>query len=571
MIRGILFVCGAALSILAAPDLILYNGKIATVDANFSIQEAVAIADGKIARVGKSAELLKEKGAGTEIVDLRGRFVLPGLIDSHAHPADAAMTEFEHPIPDMETISDVLGYVRERARLAKEGEWIEVRQIFITRLKEQRYPSRAELDEAAPRNPVIFATGPDASLNSRALNASGIDQNFQVTDGGSGFAEKDANGEPTGILRNATRFIKIKATHRTASVEEKAARLKELFADYNSVGITSVADRDCSPAEIEIYQLLHDRKQMTVRANLSHQMSNLGPIATIEESIRGVGRHPLFKNGDDLLRIIGIKLFLDGGMLTGSAYMNEPWGVSEIYSIKDPTYRGVLFIPKDRLVRMVRAAFENDLQFTAHSVGDGAVQTLVEAYEEVNKTLPIRPGLASISHCNFMNAGLVESLGRLGIYADIQPAWLYLDTRTLEKQFGYDRLRYFQPLHSLFAVKATVGGGSDHMQKLGSLRSINPYNPFLGMATAITRRAKSFDRPLHPEEALTREEAIRFYTINNAKILRCAEKLGSLEAGKIADVVVLDTDLLTCPEDKIASTHVVRTYLAGKQIFTGEK
>jgi predicted amidohydrolase YtcJ len=170
-----------------------------------------------------------------------------------------------------------------------------------------------------------------------------------------------------------------------------------------------------------------------------------------------------------------------------------------------------------------------------------------------------------------MSREAVEQAARLGVNMDIQPAWLYLDTRTLEKQFGYDRLRYFQPLHTIFELGANVGGGSDHMQKIGSFRSINFYNPFLGMQTAITRRAKNFDRPLHPEEALTREQAIRFYTINNAKILRCEQKLGSLEPGKLADLIVLDTDILKCSDDQIAKTRVLSTYVGGKRVFSVAK
>jgi predicted amidohydrolase YtcJ len=501
------------------------------------------------------------------VIDLQGRMVLPGLMDSHSHPADAAMTEFDHPIPDMETIADVLAYIRARARVVPAGSWIEVRQVFITRLKEQRYPTRAELDAAAPQHPVIFATGPDCALNTMAMKISGIDRDFKVTDGGSGFAEKDANGEPTGILRNASRYVRIEAARRRATDADRAARLKELLADYNSVGLTSVCDRNASPGNIEIYKQLHGRNELTVRLNLSHQMAGIGAVADIEERIRDVAKHPLFKNPDDYLRIIGIKMFLDGGMLTGSAYMRQPWGVSEIYSIKDPAYRGVLFIPRERLVPMIRAAIDNDLQFTAHSVGDGAVHTLLDAYEEILKEPPFRSGLACISHSNFMSREAVEQAKRLGVFMDIQPAWLNLDARTLEKQFGYDRLRYFQPLKTIFELNGTVGGGSDHMQKIGSFRSINFYNPFLGMQTAITRRAKNLDRPLHPEEALSREQAIRFYTINNAKVLRCEEKLGSLQPGKLADLVVLDTDLLTCPDEKIRDTKVLRTYIAGKLVF----
>jgi predicted amidohydrolase YtcJ len=334
--------------------------------------------------------------------------------------------------------------------------------------------------------------------------------------------------------------------------------------------MTMICDRNASPGGIEIYQKLRDRGEMTVRTRLSHQMASIGTVAEIEDRIRGVAKHPLFTGGDDLLKIIGIKMFLDGGMLTGSAYMREPWGVSQMYSITDPNYRGVLFIPKDRLIPFVRAAMGSGLQFTAHSVGDGAVHTLLEAYDVLSKETPIKPGLACISHSNFMSREAVEMAARLGVMMDIQPAWLYLDSPTLEKQFGYDRLRYFQPLKSIFENRAIVGGGSDHMQKVGSVRSVNPYNPFLGMATAVTRRAKSGERPLHIEEALSREQAIRYYTINNAKILRCEEKLGSIEPGKLADLVVVDTDLLTCADDKIVLTRALRTYVGGMLVYSRE-
>ncbi len=552
----------------ADADLILHHGKVVTVDAAFSIHQAVALKGGRILKIGSDQAVLADKGPTTELVDLDGKMVLPGLMDSHAHPADACLTELDHVIPPMERIQDVLDYIQSRARALKEGEWIEVRQVFITRLREQRYPTRAELDRAAPRHPVIFATGPDASVNSLALKLSGIDREFKVADGGTGFAEREpATGEPTGILRNCSRYVKVQSASRPVSRADKVRRLKELFADYNSVGITSVCDRDATLDEIETYKELHGNGGLTVRANLSQHIESIGPMAGLLESIRQVSREPLFRQGDDWLRIIGIKTFLDGGMLTGSAYMRQPWGVSEIYSIKDANYRGVLFIPKERLVAMVRTAVESGLQFTAHSVGDGAVHALLDAYAEVDKDLPVRKSRPCISHSNFMSREAVEQAARLGVMVDIQPAWLYLDAHTLAKQFGYDRLRYFQPLHSLFEAGAIAGGGSDHMQKIGSLRSVNFYNPFLGMATAITRQARLYERPLHPEEALTREQAIRFYTINNARVLGCEDKLGSLEPGKLADLIVLDTDLLTCAEKQIATAQLLRTYVGGKLVY----
>lgn len=552
----------------AEADLILHNGRVAIVDAGFSIHEAIAVRDGRVLAAGRSAEIDKLRGPRTEVVDLEGKLVLPGLMDSHVHPADACVTEFDHPIPPMERIQDVLDYLQARAGMLPEGEWIVLRQVFITRLREQRYPTRAELDRAAPRHPVLFATGPDASVNSLALKLSGIDRDFKVSDGGSGFAEKDPKtGELTGILRNCTRYVKVQSAGRTPNRADKVQRLRELLADYNSVGLTTVCDRDASLDEIETYKELRRGDGLTVRVRLSQHIESIGPLEGILTSIRQVSENSLFKEHDDWLRIIGIKTFLDGGMLTGSAYMRQPWGVSEIYGISDPAYRGVRFIPTERLVPMVRTAVEHGLQFTAHSVGDGAVHALLEAYAEVDKELPVRKTRPCISHSNFMSREAVEQAARLGVMPDIQPAWLYLDTHTLVKQFGYERLRYFQPLRSLFEAGAITGGGSDHMQRIGSLRSVNPYNPFLGMATAVTRRAKQYSGPLHPEEALTREQAIRFYTINNARLLNCDDSLGSLEPGKLADFIVLDTDLLTCPEDKLATAQVLRTFVGGKRVY----
>ncbi len=305
-----------------------------------------------------------------------------------------------------------------------------------------------------------------------------------------------------------------------------------------------------------------------MRIAVSHHIDTIGSLDDVKSHIRHVAANPLCKP-DPMLRIIGIKTYLDGGMLTGSAYMREPWGVSKTYGITDPNYRGVLFIPKERLKPIVQTTVESGLQFTAHSVGDGAVHALLDVYDGLSREMPIRQTRPCITHANFESPEAIATAARLGVNLDIQPIWLYLDTRTLVSQFGYDRLRWFQPLHSLFEAKVIVGGGSDHMQKIGSLRSINPYNPFLGMATAVTRQARWYEGRLHPEEALTREQAIRFYTWNNAFLLFLEDQIGSLEAGKFADFIVLDTDLLKCGEDEIKKTKVLKTYMNGKLVFGG--
>jgi len=552
-----------------APDLIIHHGKIVTVDNAFSIREAMAMRNGKIVAVGSNNDVLKTKTDATRVIDLGGKTVLPGLMDSHVHPVGASMTEYEHPIPDFEKVQDVLDYIKDRTLVQPEGSWIFLEQIFITRLREQRYPTRAELDQVAPRNPVFYRTGPDAALNSLALSLSGIDRNFKVSDGGSGFAEMDPKtGEPTGILRNCSRYVKLQPVEAVPPQEDRLKRLNELFHDYNSVGFTGIIDRDASARGVSLYTALRERGDLHLRIAISYGVNSIGPIEDVQKRIRAVAAHPLFKDKEGQVRIIGTKTYLDGGMLTGSAYMRQPWGLSKIYSITDPNYRGVLFIPHDRLVTMVRTAVENGLQFTAHSVGDGAVHALLDAYEEVSRDLPIRQTRPCVTHANFQSREAIEQAARIGAVMDIQPAWLYMDTHTLTAQFGYDRLRWFQPLHSLFAAGVIVGGGSDHMQKIGSLRANNPYNPFLAMGTAITRRAKWYEGQLHPEEALTREEAIRFYTRNNAFLMFNENNVGSLEPGKLGDFIVLDRDILTCPEDEIRDIQVLRTYMDGREVFS---
>ena len=183
-----------------APSHVFHNGKIVTVDQQFHIAEALALRDGRIVSVGANADVLKLAGPGTERIDLAGATVLPGLIDSHVHAPAASMYEFEQPVPDMQSVEDVLGYVRERAQRLQPGHWITLSQVFITRLREQRYP--------APQHPVAFRTGPDASLNSMALSMSGLDAKFEVPKGEPCRVERDRQGRPTGILRNCAKYIR---------------------------------------------------------------------------------------------------------------------------------------------------------------------------------------------------------------------------------------------------------------------------------------------------------------------------------------------------------------------------
>jgi predicted amidohydrolase YtcJ len=566
----LLLFCSAA-GVAQHADLVVRGGKIIVVDADFQIVSAMAIDDGRVVAIGTEAEIAAKIGPDTHLVELNGRTVLPGLIDSHVHPAAASTFEADHEIPQMDSIADVLDYVRARATVVPRGEWIHLSQVFITRLREQRYPTRAELDSAAPAHPVSFRTGPDGCTNSLGLKANGIDKDFAAKHPDNVMVDP-ATGEPTGVLRQASAVFQSQpnAAERKLTESELDDRLVMLLDDYNRWGITGIIDRNCTDSARTQYARLLKSDRLQIRVRLSRSLSPNGDLAEIDKQLDAIVADPYFAKPDPRLGVIGVKVFEDGGMLTGSAYFNQPWGISSIYGIEDPRYRGMQYIDSERVEALVRACVKRNLAFTAHCQGDAAVETLVAAYEKVNREIPVGPTHSTLTHSSFMSSKSIDSAAKIGIGVDLQPAWLYLDARTLIAQFGDQRLQYFIPLRSLLDAGVWAGGGSDHMQKIGSLRSVNPYNPFLGMWIAVTRAARWHDQPVHPEQALTREQMIRFYTINNAWLMRAEQEIGSLEPGKRADFIIIDQDLLTCADDEIRETQVLSTWLDGEPIFESD-
>jgi len=569
MTLAILLIVFRPIAFAADPaELVVQGAKIVMVDADFRIAEAMAINDGRIVAIGSTDEVKQRIGPDTKVVDLEGQMVLPGLIDSHVHPSGASRYEADHRIPQMESISDVLDYIRQRASVVPEGQWITLEQVFITRLREQRFPTRLELDSAAPMHPVWFRTGPDGSANTLALQQNGIDKDFAAKHPDHVMIDP-TSGELTGVVREASSILKTRggSSGKKLSQAQLDERLVQLLKDYNRWGITGIIDRNCSDGARAQYDRLLKAGRLSARVRLSRSLNaRVGP-EELEERLDAIVADPYFQSPDPRLGVIGVKVFEDGGMLTGSAYFNQPWGTSTIYGIIDPLYRGMQFIDEEHLEKSVRACVKRGLAYTAHCQGDAAVEALVRVYEKVDKDIPIAPTRSSVTHSSFMSKASIEGAARVGVGVDLQPAWLYLDARTLVAQFGEDRLEYFIPLRSLFDAGVIAGGGSDHMQKIGSLRSVNPYNPFLGMWIAVTRQARWHETAIHPEQSLNRQQMIRFYTINNAWLMRDEDELGSLETGKRADFVVIDRDLLTCSTEQIRDTKVLSTWIDGEQVY----
>ncbi len=548
-------------------DLIVHHAKVLTVDAKSSIAEAVAIKGDRVVAVGTDAAVLKRRGPATKLIDAQGRTVLPGLYDSHTHPVGAASSELGEELPYLQSLQDVFAYLRKKAASTPEGEWIVLRFAFPTRLKEARFPTRQELDQAAPKHPVWYNAGPAGLVNTMGLKVSGITKD--TPDPPNGVIVRDPrSGEPTGMLRNAAGLLKgLPGDGKTAG--DRRAAVKKLFAMYNEHGITSIADRNAGRDALELYLSLHQAGELTVRVNVARSFN---PYGSREEVARrfdalpgkdGLGG-PTGKGGV-WVRIGPIKFFLDGGMLNGTAYMRQPWPPGATYQIVENDYRGRLFVPPEQVKVVVEEAAKRRWSVTAHCAGEAAMDVLLDAYEFVDRQTPIKDLRFCITHANFPSKHNLERCRQLGVCADVQPAWLYKDGDTLARVLGPERIRWFQPYKSWLKY-TTIGGGSDHMIKYDPRKATNPWDPWLGLQVAITRATES-GQVLVPEECLTRDEALRLYTINNAYLHHEEKDKGTLEPGKLADLILIDRDYLTCPASSIADTRVLLTIVGGRVVF----
>lgn len=549
-------------------DLIVHNAKIVTVDANFRIAEALAVRGDKIVAVGSEKDVLRLKGPKTKSLDAGGRTILPGLYDSHVHPVGAATSELAETLPELTSLEDVWAYIRKKTSETPEGDWIVLRYAFPTRLKEARFPSRAELDAVAPKHPVLYHAGPAGIVNSMALKISGVTKD--TPNPKAGVIVKDPQtGEPTGMLRNAYGVLKGVPAAGAAKASTRRDAVKKLFSLYNAHGITSVADRNGDRSSLELYHDLHKANELTVRVNVSRGFSPYGTREDIAKRLEdlpgkdGLGG-PTGKGGV-WIRIGPIKFFLDGGMLNGTAYMRTPWPKGETYQIVEDDYRGLLFVEPEQVKVIVEEASKRGWQVTAHTAGEGAMDVLLDAYDFVNRMKPIKEMRHCITHANFPSQRNLERCQQLGVVADVQPAWLYKDGATLQRVLGDARVKWFQPYKSWLKY-TTVGGGSDHMLKLDPRASTNPWDPWLGLHVAITRKTQA-GTVLNADEQLTREQALRLYTINNAYLHHEEGEKGSLEVGKLADFIIIDRDYLTCPVDDILTTRVLKTFVGGRAVF----
>jgi predicted amidohydrolase YtcJ len=545
-----------------AAELILTNGRIVTMDSRRPVAEAVAIEGNRFVRVGTAREVLAAAGPDATRIDLKGRTVLPGLYDSHTHPVSAALSEIDGPVPVMHTIAEVQAYIRKLAATTPADRVIFVPKVYATRLKERRYPNRHELDQAAPGRLAMTDNGYASVLNSALLAKAGITR--ATPEPANGKIIRDASGEPTGLILGATQLLGPLRATRSATRQERLDGLRKMQRAYNRAGITSTIDRGQSVDGFRLYEELKARGEMTVRTYVTITMT---PRATLDEVRAQIQAIPLRTGqGDDWLRVGSIKTVADGGILIGTAFLREPYGErTQPYGYVDPDYRGVLAVPRENLVAMARAANELGWQMTAHVAGGGAIDALLDAYEAADKDKSIAGRRFTVTHGNFPNGEAIARARRLGVAFDVQPAWHHHDGPVLEGVFGPNRIRDFIPLRAMIDAGVVVAGGSDHMIRFDAREAINPYHPFFGMWMAVTRRMAD-GRVLGPEQRIKREEALRMWTLNAAYLSFEEKTKGSIEAGKVADLLVVDRDFLNCPEEEIRSIEPLVTMVDGRVV-----
>ena len=544
-------------------DTIYFNGRIVTMWEARPTAEAVAIRGGRFLKVGSNAEVLQTAGAETKKIDLGGRTVLPGLIDSHTHPISAALSEFDGPLPAFNSITDIQAYIRQRAARSPKDQVILVPKVFAPRLKERRYPTRYELDAAASDRPVLADNGYAGVVNSFLLDKLKISRDTPQP--ANGKIIKDEKGEPTGLILGAPQLLAEWRREREATQSEMVEALKRMQRAYNQVGITSTIDRGQGAQGFRAYQELRRRGEMTVRSFVTYRISGQGAPQQARAEIE---RIPFVTGwGDDWLRVGSLKIVMDGGILIGTAYMREPYGEqTDVYGYHDPSYRGVLAVPRENVVEIARAANELGWQMTAHVTGGGSLDALLDAYEAADREHSIRDRRFTVTHGNFPNEQAIARAKKLGVVFDCQPMWHHLDAPALKDVLGPERMAHFLPLRSLFDAGVVVAGGSDHMVRFDPRVSTNPYHPFFGMWMAITRKTVD-DSVINPKQRVTRGQALRMWTLNAAYLSFDEKNKGSIEPGKLADLIVVSKDFLSCQVDEIKNIETLLTVVGGKVVY----
>lgn len=540
-------------------DLVLIDAKILTVDARFSEARALAVRDGRFVAVGSDDEVRPYIARSTRVIQGAGRTVIPGLIDTHVHALGVAAAEMAQPFRNLRSIGELQDWIRAETGRRAEATWIWTPRVYPPRLRERRFPTRQELDAVAPNHPVVVDGAYALSLNTAALKAAGINRTSADPPGGA--IVKDASGEPTGLLRNVGSLLARFQPRESAvpSLDE----LQRVHEQYLATGITSVIERAATVDGFRAYEALHRADRLKVRATVTFRVPHADDPAQVEQFVSGLPFR--FGSGDDWLKVGPLKIFVDGGILIGTAFMREPYGTGarQLYAIDDPQYRGFLTLTPAQITSAISIGHRHGWQMVAHVTGDAGVDAVLDAFEAALKEQPSPDWRPTLIHAYFVHPETAARAARLGVLVDTQPAWYYKDADALASGLGRDRLAHFIGLRTLRQAGVEVAINTDHMFGLDRDDALNPFNPFLTMYVATTRRTES-GMVIGPDETVSREEALRMMTSAAARFSFDEKTRGSIEAGKFADFVVLDNDLMSCAPEQLPAIRPDLTVVNGR-------
>jgi len=536
-------------------DLVLTNGKIATVDENFSFKEAVAVVDNKIIFVGTSDQVKQYIGDKTKVIDLEGKLTLPGLIDAHAHMSSLGLELSYLNIHGAKSLQEIVEKVKQRVKEVKKGEWITGGRWNQADWKVKKFPVHDTLSAVSPDNPVYLRriAGNSAFANKKAMEIAGITKKTPDPKGGTIIRKK--NGEPTGVLINQAMNLVLKHIPKDTD-EQRRAKFKKATDACLQLGLTNIQEAGSNLEEIQMYKDLVDEGKLNIRmyVMLGDQEK---PIFEADDLVAFFKEQKIEERGDYFLSVKSIKLYFDGALGSRGAAFFEPY-------LDDSKNKGLFRIPVKYIEKVTKAALQAGMGVNTHAIGIRGNAACLDAYEAALKAYPTKDHRLRIEHAQVVRKEEVERFVSLGVIPAMQPTHATSDMVFAERRIGKERSKGAYAWRWFLDAGLIMPAGSDF--------PVESHNPLFGIYAAVTRKDVN-GKPeggWFPEHRMTMEEAIRGFTIWAAYGAFQEDVLGSIEVGKLADFTVLEKDILTIPHEELLTTKVAYTIIGGKIRFSRE-